>query len=282
MTDDGRPAAHREVPAGDDGRADPRLPRLLGADDGSPDPRLARALGADDGSPAARGEVLAALAGARVFLALSAEALGTEESAVPGLRQESSAQMSLLSLVSSTGARALPAFLDGHEVQRWRQGARPVPVAGPLACRTALEDGAEALLLDPAGAGFVVGGPALRELAEGRVPVPGAGLSTRAVEAALTAAPPAPPALLAALAGALGPEPVVAARLLAGPDGPVLGLVPDRPLPPAGLAALAARLRDRLGADLPAAGLDLAVVSREGPGEPVPLRRGRRERWRRR
>ena len=281
MTDDGR-GAQREVPAGAEGRADPRLIRAVRADEGGPDPRLARALGADDGGPAARSEVLAALAGARVFLALSAEALGTEESAVPGLRQESSAQMSLLSLVSSTGARALPAFLDGHQVQRWRHGARPVPVAGPLACRTALEDGAEALLLDPAGAAVVLRGPALRELAEGRVPVPGAALSTRASEAPLTAAPPAPPALLAALAAALRAEPVVAARLLAGPDGPVLGLVPDRPLPPAGLAALAARVRERLGADLPAAGLDLAVVPREGPGETVPVRRGWRERRRQR
>ncbi|CAA9341158.1 MAG: hypothetical protein AVDCRST_MAG48-3645, partial [uncultured Friedmanniella sp.] len=38
--------------------------------------------------------------------------------------------------------------------------------------------------------------------------------------------PPAPPGLLAALGAALGPEAVVAALLLAGPDGPVLGLVP--------------------------------------------------------
>jgi len=251
------------------------------SDDGAPDPRLARALAADDGSPAARGEVLAALAGARVFLALSAQALGTQESAVLGLRQESSAQMSLLSLVSAAGARALPAFLDGHEVQRWRAGARPVPVAGPLACRTALEDGAQALLLDPAGAAVVVDAAVLRELAEGRVPVPGAGLSTRAVQAELGPAPPAPAALLAALGAALRPEPVVAARLLAGPDGPVLGLAPSAPLRPAELAALAQRVRSRLGEDLPAGGLDLAVVPPEGVGEPVPLGRGWRERWRR-
>ncbi|CAA9341161.1 MAG: hypothetical protein AVDCRST_MAG48-3646 [uncultured Friedmanniella sp.] len=39
---------------------------------------------------------------------------------------------------------------------------------------------------------------------------------------------------------------------------------------------------DRLGADLPPTGLDMAVVPPEGPGEKVPLRRGWRERWRRR
>ncbi len=239
------------------------------AEDGSPDPRLAAALLAHDGSAAAYGEVLAALTTARVFLALSARALATESAATAGLRQESAAQLSLLSLVSARGARALPAFLDGHQVQRWRPQARPVPVAGPLACRTALDDGAVALLLDPTGRALTVSGPALRELAAGRVPVPGADLSTRAAEIDLVAGPAAPPGLLAALTRALAREPVRAARLLAGPDGPVLGLVTD--LPPAGLAALADRVRLRLGSALPPDGLDLAAVPEDGPGEPLAL-----------
>jgi hypothetical protein len=242
-------------------------------DDGAPDPRLAAALAAHDGTPAGAGEVLAALVTARVFLALSAEALGTEPSAVAGLREESAARMSLLSLVGAGGVRALPAFLDGHQVQRWRSEARPVPVEGTLACRTALEDGAGALLLDPGGRAFAVTGGALAELAAGRVPVPGAALSTRAAHVRLVAGPPAPASLLSALGRALEGEPVSAARLLAGPDGPVLGLVTD--LPPGPLAALAARLRERLGADLPPAGLDLAVVDAAGPGEVVPVRRRR-------
>lgn len=262
-----------------------------GRDDGAPDTRLAAAVAADDGSPAAYGEVLAALATARVFLALSAQALGTTGSTVaPGLRQESAAQMQLLSLVSSRGSRALPAFLDGHQVQRWRPEARPVPVPGPQACRTVLEDGAAALLLDPVGRALAVTGTALVELAGGRVPVPGAGLSTRAVEAKLVAGAAAAPALLTALGRALAGEPVSAARLLQGPDGPVLGLVPDpaagaaqHAATPAALAALAQRVRLRLGPDLPATGLDLALVPADGPGQPVPLRVPRRARppWRR-
>ena len=79
---------------------------------------------------------------ARVFLPLAAQALATEPSAVPGLRQESAAQMALLSLVSPTGQRALPAFLAATDVPRWRPDARPVPVSGADACRTVLEDGA--------------------------------------------------------------------------------------------------------------------------------------------
>lgn len=262
-----RPAGGATGPADD----------VTGADDGRPDARLAAAVAADDGSPAARGEVLAALATARVFLALAADALGTQPSAVSGLRQESAAQMSLLSLVSSRGARALPAFLDGTEVQRWRPQARPVPVAGPLACRTVLDDGAVALLLDPAGRGLAVTGAALTELAAGRVPVVGAPLSTRAAEVELVAGAPVPPDLVAALAQALADEPVTAARLLAGPDGPVLGVVTD--LAAGELAGLAVRVRARLGDRLPAAGLDLAVVPAEGPGQQVPL--ARRRRWRR-
>ena len=189
------------------------------ADDGTPDARLARALAADDGSPAARGEVLAALAGARVFLALAAQALGTEPSAVPGLRQESAAQMSLLSLVSSGGARALPAFADGHEVQRWRPDARPVPVPGPLACRTALEDGAQALLLDPAGAAVVVDGAALRESRPGGCRCPARGCRRGPARPSCRGTSSATPGLLAALAAAVAPEDVAAARLLAGRTG---------------------------------------------------------------
>lgn len=239
------------------------------ADDGRPDVRLTAALAADDGSPARRSEVLAALAGARVFLPLAAAALDTRPSAVAGLREESAAEMTLLSLVSSRGDRALPAFLDGHEVQRWRPEARPVPVAGPLACRTALDDGAQALLLDPTGRALPVSGPVLVELAAGRVPVAGAALSTRAAPVELVAGPAVAPALLAALGRALTGEPVRGARLLVGPDGPVLGLVTD--LGAAELAGLADRVRTRLGDALPASGLDLAAVAADGPGQPVPV-----------
>jgi len=243
-------------------------------DDGSADPRLLAAVAGADGSAAAEGELLAALAGARVFLALAAEALGHEPSAVAGLRQESAARMSLLSVLSPSGARALPAFLDGHQVQRWRPQARPVPAAGPLACRAVLEDGAQALLLDPLGTAVAVSGEPLAELAAGRVPVPGAALSTRRGQVELADGRPAAPALLAALSRALAPEGLQAARLLAGPDGPVLGVTPrtgaGSPGPPE-LAALAARVRERLGDALPPDGLDLAVLPDGELGQRVPL-----------
>lgn len=82
-----------------------------------------------------------------------------------------------------------------------------------------------------------------------------------------------PEALLAALRRALRPERLQAARLVAGPEGPVLGVTPRTPLTAAALAALANRVRTRLGPDLPAGGLDLAVVSLDAVGINL-LRRG--------
>lgn len=243
-------------------------------DDGRPDARLAAALRewSRAATPAARAEVLAALCGARVFLALAARATGTEVGARTGLVQERGAEMALLSVVSASGARALPVFADGHLVQRWRAEARPVPLPGRQACATALDDGAAALLLDPSGAALVVAREELTALAQGRVPVPGSSLQTRLSAHGLAplAAPPAPD-LLAALAAALADEPVRSARLLQGPDGLVLGVVPHTELGAADLAALAGRVARRLGPRLPPPGLDLAVVPAAGPGAQVPL-----------
>jgi prepilin-type processing-associated H-X9-DG protein len=248
------------------------------SDDGYPDARLSAALADWQRAPgaAARARVLAALSRARVFLALSARATATDVDDTTGLTAERSAEMALLSLVGSGGGRALVAFADGHAVQRWRGQARPVPVPGPQACAAALEDGAAALLLDPHGAALAVAPDELQALAAGRVPVPGTSLSTRHA-AQVLAQPAAAPdaALLRALGAALGGEPVRAARLLDGPDGPVLGVVPARPLDPSAVAALAARVAGRLGAQLPPEGLDLTVVPAEGPGLAVPLRRRR-------
>lgn len=251
-------------------------------EDGRPDPRLTAALSsyARGRSEPAAAEVLAALAGARVFLALAARATGTETSATTGLTQERGAEMALLTVLRADGARALPAFADGHRVQLWRPEARPVPVPGPQACRTALDDDAQALLLDPHGAAFVVGRAELDVLAEGRVPVPGTRLASLRTSGTLVAPSFAPePALLEALAHALRGEPVEQARLLEGPAGAVLGVVPDSPLTEAETAALAGRVAERLGPAMPHAGLDLAVVAPDGPGVPVRLRH---RRWRRR
>ncbi len=244
------------------------------ADDGRVDDALGRALASLDGSSAGRARVLSALAGARVFVAVTATATAEHVESGTGLRAESSAEMALLSVVSAKGERAVPAFGDVGSLTAWRADARPVAVSGPYLCRSALDDGAVAVLLDPQGAAVVLAEAEVRALADGYVPVPGSALSFRRTTEVLTAPVELPdPALVEALSVALRPERLRAARLLQGPAGPVLGVCPRRDLDPGALAALAQRVVTRLGAALPAEGLDLAVVPPTGPGLVLAVRR---------
>ena len=103
-----------------------------------------------------RERALAVLTGSRVFVAITATSTADHVDSGTGLRAESSAEMALVSLVASDGERAIPAFLDVAGVVGWRPGYRPVPVRGGELARAALDDGAAAVLLDPAGAALVV------------------------------------------------------------------------------------------------------------------------------
>ncbi|MBC7372359.1 MAG: SseB family protein [Frankiales bacterium] len=250
-----------------------RLPFAAASDTGEPDPRLVVALQAWSRQPAAaaHAEVLAALAGARIFVAITATS--TAEHVEPGTgHAASSAEMALLSLVGSEGGRAVPLFLDAAGPVAFRAGARPVPLPAPEACGAALVDGAVAVLLDPPGAALVVTGAELAELAAGRVAIAGTGLSSRVATGALSTPEQVDDRLLAALGQALRGEGVRAARVLHGPDGLVLGVVAD--LDPAALTALAARVLPRVRGVLPPGGLDVAVVGAGSPGRVVPLGRG--------
>ena len=199
-----------------------------------------------------------------------------------GLRAESKAEMAMMTLTLD-GQSALPVFSSLEQLQAWRPEARPIPMTGAQACQTALEQGAVAIVIDPAGAALTVG--ALADLARGWVPVAGADLAVRHSSTALTALTAAPdPALVTALAAAVRSERVAAARLLQGPDGLVLGVLPRGAADPASLAAMASRVVKALGAALPADGLDLAVIPLSGPGLDLLRRRNwlRREGWLRR
>ncbi len=229
---------------------------------GEADPRLAAALATGVAS-----EVLAAFVDARVFAAITATATGVETGA-HGLRQESSAQMAVVLLAAEDGSRALPVFTDLASLKRWRLEARPVRLTGPQACAAAQDERAAAVVLDPGGAAFVV--TDLAAVAAGFVPVVGSNLAAKRGTAALTAPVQEPaPGLVTALHRALAGEGLLSARLLDGPEGPVLGVCAASPLGPAALAALAHRLVTRLGSALPADGLDLAEVAPQGPGHEV-------------
>jgi hypothetical protein len=247
------------------------------ADHGDADPRLAEAL-AQPPSPVSRAEVLAALAGARVFAGISAVATAEEPAAATGLRAESAAEMAVLLLEAPDGSRALPVFPDLGALRRFRLGARPVPLTGPQACAAARDEGATALLVDPGGAAVVLDAIELAALADGWVPITGTGLASRRSDSELVAATAGEP-MIRALRAALAGEPLRSARILSGPDGLVLGVAPHEPLDAPGLAALASRVLTRLGADLPAEGMDLTQVPARGPGQEV-LQRGWRGRRR--
>jgi hypothetical protein len=241
-------------------------------DQGQPDPRLVDALARPD-SPEARAALLAALVDARVFAGITAVATAEQTAAATGLRAESSAEMAVLLLEAPDGTRALPVFPDLLALRRFRLDARPVPLTGAQACAAAREEGAAAVLVDPAGAARALDAAEVRALADGWVPVAGTGLASRHADTALEPAT-APPVLAGALRTALAGERLRSARVLRGPDGLVLGVAARRPLPPAELAALAARVVARLGDALPADGLDLTQVPAHGPGEEL-LRRAR-------
>ncbi|SNC72518.1 1-(5-phosphoribosyl)-5-[(5-phosphoribosylamino)methylideneamino] imidazole-4-carboxamide isomerase [Kytococcus aerolatus] len=122
----GVPWAGREVRAGefddDTGEVDPRL-----ADPGQDDAALVEALGP-----------------ARVFVALLAE------------EGADAADMAVAHVTTPEGWTALPVFTSADAVPRWRSEARPVPVRGAQAAQAAVEDGVEALVLDPGSTPRVV------------------------------------------------------------------------------------------------------------------------------
>ncbi|MBI1377452.1 MAG: SseB family protein [Frankiales bacterium] len=139
-------------------------------DDGSADPRLAAALAAHAEGTAAAREVLAALATARLMTPLVAVLDEEEVQGGTGLRAEKSSHMASVSLLAADGRRALLAFASVASMAGWDPDARGVPAPAARVAAAALEEGADAVMLDLVGpVPFVVEGPDLAALAHGRV-----------------------------------------------------------------------------------------------------------------
>ncbi len=127
----------------DDGAADPRLRDLLAS---GPDPIAA-----------AR-----ALRGVRLLATVVAVA---DEVADDGC--DKSSHMAVVSMVNESGSRGLLAFTGTDSLSAWNPDARPVPALGREVARSALADGAEAIVIDVAGPSrMVLAGPALAALAD--------------------------------------------------------------------------------------------------------------------
>lgn len=90
----------------------------------------------------------------------------------PVVGGDKEADMAVVTVRAPSGRLALPVFSSVTSLAAWSSEARPVPVPGVLAARAAYDEGAEALLIDPAGPSrAVLDGALLRALAEGREPV---------------------------------------------------------------------------------------------------------------
>jgi SseB protein N-terminal domain len=138
-------------------------------DDGSADVALAAALAAFAVDPEGHLEVFLALQSARVVVPVIA-VLGNVEVDDAGLAREKTSDMATVLITGRDGRQALPVFTSTQTLAGWRTDARPVPVAAPLAARSAVQEGADALLLDVAGpTTYVVEGDLLQGLARGWV-----------------------------------------------------------------------------------------------------------------
>jgi hypothetical protein len=136
-------------------------PSPFAGDDGTTTPALAEALAAAPVDPAA---VLAALAGARVFVPVVAVAGETDH--VTG--GDAGADMALPVLRAPDGRAALPVFSDVAALARWDAGSRPVPVEARRAALSAVQEQRDLLVLDPSGpVAVVLPRPALWALAQG-------------------------------------------------------------------------------------------------------------------
>jgi len=157
MWDMGQPApdAGRRIPAngyaGDTGEASPEVARALAAY-------------ADGGASA---DVLAVLQDSRLLVPVVAVA-GEVEVDDAGLAHDKTSDMATVLLTSREGRLGLLAFTGTQQLRAWNPDGRPVPVTARTAAQAAVQDGADALVIDVAGpARFVVTGDDLTALAAG-------------------------------------------------------------------------------------------------------------------
>jgi SseB protein N-terminal domain len=143
------------------------LPHGDSSDDGRADPALRAALDQRAQGAAGDAAVVCALAAARVLVPLVAVRVDGERT-VHGT-SDKQADMALVTLTGPDGRRALPVFTSGETLARWDAAARPVPVASRRAVASAVAEGCDLLVLDPAGpVTFVVTRPALWAIGQGR------------------------------------------------------------------------------------------------------------------
>jgi protein involved in temperature-dependent protein secretion len=136
-------------------------------DHGGPGEALTAALAAYADGTGSQVDALAAVRGSRLLVPVVA-VLGEVEVDQLGRAHEKTSDMATVLLQGADGRMALLAFSGMPSLQAWDPEARPVPVTARTAAQAALQDGAEAIVVDVAGpAAFVVEGGDLDGLAHG-------------------------------------------------------------------------------------------------------------------
>ena len=139
---------------------------LFPEDDGAAAPALDRALTVWREGRAREDEVVAALSGVRVFVPIIAQ-VSRSHITEDGLVSDKEADMALVSLQASDGRKALPVFTSVDQLNAWHGQARPVAVDVRKAALSAVQDGSDLLVVDPAAdPAFVVRRPALWAVAQ--------------------------------------------------------------------------------------------------------------------
>ena len=107
---------------------------------GEADPRLRLALANGEIAP-----LLSKLCSSRIFIALVAEIAGQPSAG------DKSSDMSVACLRATDGRLGLLGFTGLDSLAEWNPRARPVPISAPDAAEAALDENAQALILDLAG-----------------------------------------------------------------------------------------------------------------------------------
>ncbi len=112
-------------------------------------------------------EALAVLQDARLLVPVVA-VLGEVEHDAAGLAHDKTSDMATVMLTGRDGRTGLLAFTGTERLEAWNPEARPVPVAARVAAQSAIQDGADALVVDVAGpTTFAIEGDDLTGLASG-------------------------------------------------------------------------------------------------------------------
>jgi hypothetical protein len=144
-------------------------------DVGDADPAVAAALAAYGEGSSGEHAVLIALADSRLLVpvvaARAANGDNLAHQSAPDLAQlggaEKATEMAMPEIVGRDGRRAIPAFTCVASLQRWRPGARPVPVPAAGVWQSAVQE-SRAVVIDIAGpVPLVVEGSRLAALAGG-------------------------------------------------------------------------------------------------------------------